>query len=122
QARPGIHILGPVVVKLIGRDDLSRDRGFRLVVAEHAAFDLARVHGALDDDLAIVAGREPQALHETRVVLGLADSDAAPAVRWLHEAGEAEGPFEDARDPLRVALQFDPADDAEVHDRQAGFT
>ena len=61
-----IDVFGLVGVKavVVGDDDLPRDRGLRVVVAQHGAFDLARIRdGGLDDGLAVELKRQ---LHRRR--------------------------------------------------------
>ena len=56
-----VEVLRFVIVELPRRDDLAGHRRLRIVVAEDAALDLARIrHGGLDDDLSVeAAGQRP---------------------------------------------------------------
>ena len=72
------------------RDDLARDRGYRLAVAENADFDFDAVEKLLDEHLVVVAKREGDRVVELGFVVGLADPDGRAEPRGLDEARIAE--------------------------------
>src|SRR5258706_13020271 len=90
ETRPPFHVLRLVVIPVRRIDDLARERGFGLVVAEHADLDLTRRDAVLDDDLAIMPRRLRDRGGGRGPLPPLADADARAEVRRLHEAREAD--------------------------------
>src|SRR5262245_16940909 len=66
-----VDVFRPVIVKLSGlRDDLSGQASYRLVVAEHADLDLARVNAFFNDDFSVVFRRRRNGLVQALRVNG----------------------------------------------------
>ncbi|CDN44222.1 hypothetical protein BN871_EK_00080 [Paenibacillus sp. P22] len=105
-----VHVLGVVIVEVRSADDLADDRCARVVIAEHADFDLAPVDELLDDDLAVVAQRELDGCDELFPVAGFGDADAAAEIGRLDEAGIAESDLRLHDEERAVLLPLGPVE------------
>ena len=117
---PIVDVLRFVVVELARRNDLTGNRGFRRVVAEHGAFDLAGFgHRRLDDDLAIEGSCQVEGARQALVLLGFRDADAGAQVGRLHEHRVAQRGLERRERRFSVAFPVVPQHDPVRTDRQA---
>src|SRR6266508_2926155 len=119
DSRLALQVLGRIVVPVGVVTDLARERSDRLVVAEHAHFDLTPPHGALDEDLAIVTSSEIYRGGQRSRLAHLADPDARAQVRGLDEAGKADGLGYTRRDAIGRGAPLVSGDHDVLDDGQA---
>src|SRR5947209_4153282 len=90
QLRTLIQVFGLVVVELVRGNHLAHYGGLRFVVAQDADLELARVNRALDHQLPIERGGEPETRGQLGAIVCFGRANTRAGVRELGEAWIAD--------------------------------
>ena len=90
QPRTFFDILGLIIVELVDGSHLAGNRCFGMLIAQHGALDLPRIHAALHQNFGVVITGQMQRLGQLVPRADLADAHRRAQIRRLHEDGKTK--------------------------------